>query len=148
LRQGNWRAHSLRAPKECRLLMRVREYMTPAPVCIQRGQTLQAAHRLMREHGVRHLPVLEGARLVGVVSERDLYLLETLGRVDAVREPVSQAMSDPPFAVEADAPLDRVVAVMRAQRLGSAVVMDGALVAGIFTTIDALRALEDCLQAR
>jgi acetoin utilization protein AcuB len=124
----------------------VRDYMTADPICIGQGETVRAAHKLMRAHGVRHLPVLEGARLVGVVSQRDLYLLETLGRVDADREPVSQAMSDPPFTVEADTPLAQVVSAMRVQKLGSAVVLDGGRLAGIFTTNDALRALEDRLR--
>jgi acetoin utilization protein AcuB len=50
----------------------------------------------MAAHRVRHLPVLEGERLVGVVSERDLYLLETLRGVDQDEEPVSGAMSSIP----------------------------------------------------
>ena len=35
------------------------------------------AHRLLREHGIRHLPVLDGDLLVGIVSMRDLLRAES-----------------------------------------------------------------------
>ena len=56
--------------------------MTPQPVTIGRKQPLAIAHRMMRAHGVRHLPVLEHGELVGVVSQRDLYFLETIRDAD------------------------------------------------------------------
>jgi acetoin utilization protein AcuB len=52
--------------------------MTVSPVVIASDRTLADAHRLMRERGFRHLPVVDDGRLVGLVSPRDLYLLESL----------------------------------------------------------------------
>ena len=74
----------------------------------------------MRERGVRHLPVVVDGKLVGVVSQRDLYLLETLRGVDVGRELVEEAMSDEPFVVAPDAPLEEVAEAMANQqaRLG------------------------------
>ena len=63
--------------------MKIAEVMTKDPCCVQCDAPLREAHRLMRALGARHLPVLAGDRLVGVVSERDLYLLETVRSVDA-----------------------------------------------------------------
>jgi acetoin utilization protein AcuB len=63
----------------------IQKYMTPTPHTIGQEQTLQVAHDVMREHGVRHLPVLEGGKLVGLLSQRDLHLVETLREVTRLR---------------------------------------------------------------
>ena len=46
--------------------------MTETPHSIGKDQPLAVAHRLMKEHDLRHLPVLEQGKLVGLVSERDV----------------------------------------------------------------------------
>jgi len=119
----------------------VGRYMSAAPTVVAKSLTLAGAHQVMREKGIRHLPVVEEGRLVGVVSQRDLYLLETLPGVDAAREAVEEAMTDEPYAVPPDAPLESVVEGMVAKRRGSAVVVDREAVVGIFTSTDAMKAL-------
>jgi acetoin utilization protein AcuB len=124
----------------------VQEFMTVAPVVIGTKRTLADAHRIMRERSIRHLPVVDGGALVGVVSQRDLYLLETLEAVDPATETVEEAMTTDPFAVSPGAPLDEVAAEMAKRKLGSAVVVDRGSVIGLFTTVDALRALATLLR--
>ena len=126
---------------------RIRRFMTPSPHTITTRHTLAEAHQAMRERGVRHLPVLDDGRLVGVVSQRDLYLLETLRGVDIARELVEEAMSDEPFVVSPDAALEEVAEVMAARKHGSALVVESATVVGIFTSTDALRALVALLRS-
>ena len=121
----------------------VADYMSRPPFCIQQKEPLVAAHSLMRVHGIRHLPVLDGERLVGLLSERDLHLIETLRSVDPRREQVAGAMTENPFAVAPDMALSRVAQVMYANRYGSAVVVEHGVVIGIFTTMDALRAISE-----
>jgi CBS domain-containing protein len=53
---------------------RVAEYMTEQPVTVAPDDDLEVAARRMAEFGVRHLPVVDGNRLVGVLSMRDLLL--------------------------------------------------------------------------
>jgi CBS domain-containing protein len=53
---------------------RVAEYMTEQPVTVAPDDDLELAARRMAELGVRHLPVVDGNRLVGVLSMRDLLL--------------------------------------------------------------------------
>lgn len=126
----------------------VERFMSPAPVTIAPERTLAEAHRLMRERGIRHLPVVDGGRLVGLLSQRDLYLLETLSSVDPASETVGEAMSADPYAIAPGTPLAAVAETMAERRIGSAVVVDRGAVVGLFTTVDALRALTDVLQRR
>lgn len=127
---------------------KIEKYMTPTPRTIGQEQTLAAAHRLMRDERIRHLPVLEGGRLVGMLSDRDLHLIESLKDVDPEKVPVEDAMTPTPYTVEPDAPLDEVVATMAQHRYGSALVERRGKVVGIFTAVDALRAFAELLQAR
>jgi acetoin utilization protein AcuB len=126
----------------------VQEYMTVSPVVIASDRPLSEAHRLMRERGFRHLPVVDGGRLVGLVSQRDLYLMETLAGVDPATETVREAMSDEPYTVAPDARLEDVAARMAERKLGSALVVDRGSVIGVFTTVDALRALAQIASRR
>ena len=123
--------------------LKVYKYMTPSPHSIGRDQSLATAHRLMRNNGIRHLPVLDGGVLVGLVSERDLRFIETLQEVDLGVVRVEEAMSPDPYFVHVDTPVRDVAAQMIEHKYGSAIVVDHGNVVGIFTTIDALRALID-----
>lgn len=100
----------------------------------------------MTEHGVRHLPVLVGGRLVGIVSERDLRLLGRFGPSDDAVT-VEDAMTTDVYIVDPGDPVDQVVERMAQRRYGSAVVLErGGRVAGIFTTVDGLQTLADVLR--
>lgn len=123
----------------------IERYMTKSAHTIGREQTLATAHRVMREHGFRHLPVLDGGKLVGIVSQRDLHLIETLADVNPDEVHVEEAMTSEVFTVAPDAPLAEVARRMADQKYGSAVVMTGNKVVGIFTAVDAERALAEVL---
>ena len=113
--------------------------MTPQPVTIGRKESLETAHRIMRDHRIRHLPVLERGELVGVVTQRDLYFLETIRGVDLEADIVEDAMTTDTYAVAPDAPIASVAKHMARHRFGCAVVVERDKVAGIFTVTDALR---------
>lgn len=119
----------------------VEQFMSHIPHTIAPGETLQTAHEMMRKYQIRHLPVVLANKLVGLLSLRDLHLIETLRDVDPAEVPVEDAMSPEPYEVARDAPLDEVAAVMAHRKLGSAAVVDNGEIAGIFTTTDALVAL-------
>ena len=126
----------------------VRKFMTTTPHSIGPDQPLAVAHRMMREHHIRHLPVLSGGKLAGIVTLRDLHLLETLRDVDPEKVTVEDAMTQDVYSVEPDAPLDEVCADMAERKLGSTVVMQNGHVVGMFTTVDACRALVELLRGR
>jgi CBS domain-containing protein len=65
----------LRAAASAEDLLRspVSAWMTPDPQAVTPAQTVQEAAQLMLLNGFRHLPVVEGRKVVGVVSLRDLF---------------------------------------------------------------------------
>lgn len=126
----------------------VQKYMTTAPHSIGPDQPLAVAHKMMREHHFRHLPVLQGGKLVGMLTDRDLHLVETLKDVDPAKVFVEEAMSTNPYSVAPDAPLDEVAATMAEHKYGSAVILQNGKVVGVFTTVDACAALAELLRGR
>ena len=126
-------------------LLRIVDYAAPIPESIGPGASLADAHRMMRAYRIRHLPVLSDHRLVGIVSQRDLLLLETLDGVDPEKVRVEEAMNATPYVVKRDTPLQLVATHLWKNKIGSAVVVDDGKVVGIFTTTDALRVLVELL---
>src|SRR5688500_11904580 len=98
-------------------------HMTRSPHTIGVSQSLSTAHLLMTKHRIRHLPVLDGGSLVGLVSLRDLHFIETLRDVDPDVVTVEEAMTAEPYAVGTNASLSTVVAMMAKHKYGSAVVI-------------------------
>ncbi len=129
------------------LMPTISRYMTRQPWTIRKDASMSQAHQIMREHQIRHLPVLEGGKLVGLVSERDLHLIETLPNSDPDEVTVEEAMSVDLYVVGVDDPVDDIVEKMADQKYGSAIVLNRrAGIEGIFTTIDALQAFADVLR--
>jgi len=126
----------------------VSETMTPSPLTVGQQQPMSVAHQMMRSHKVRHLPVLEGGRIVGIVSDGDLHLIETLEDVDPDSVTVEEAMTPQPYCITPDTPLDQVVQAMADNKYGCAVVAQGPKVLGILTTTDVCRAFAAVLRSR
>jgi acetoin utilization protein AcuB len=103
----------------------IAERMTRTPHVIGVEQSLTTAHQLMRTNGIRHLPVLHGGKLVGVVSQRDLHFVESLRDVNPDDVPVEEAMTQDVYTVTPKTLLREVVSEMAERKLGSAVVVDG-----------------------
>jgi len=126
----------------------IKKYMTTDIQTIGDDQPMSVARRMMRQEHIRHLPVLHQGKVVGIVTDRDLRLVETLRDVDPTKVAVSEAMTQDLYEVSPDAALDEVVSTMAAKKYGSAVVTDHGHVVGIFTTVDACRAFADLLSTR
>ena len=126
----------------------IQKYMTTQPHSIGQDQPMSVAHKMMRELKIRHLPVLTGGKLVGLLSDRDLNLIETLRDVDPTKVCVEDAMTSNAYTVSPDSPLDEVVATMAEHKYGCAVVMSSNKLVGIFTTVDACRSFAELLHGR
>lgn len=123
----------------------IRAHMTASVHTIGMESTLPQARDLMQQHGIRHLPVVDGSKLVGLLSDRDLARLEGFPMVDFNLVSVPDAMSDEPYVVSPDAIARDVFRTMHEKRYGSALVAEDGKVIGVFTTTDALRVLVEIL---
>jgi acetoin utilization protein AcuB len=121
--------------------------MTRGVHAVRSGESLRTAHEVMRSYRIRHLPVIDNGLVVGVVSLRDLILVEGLPGVDAGQLQVADAMTHLPYVVSPDTDVREVMKEMQRRRLGSAIVVKHGALVGIFTTVDALRAFTQTLEA-
>lgn len=123
--------------------MLVRDIMSSPAVGIAGDTTLEDAYRMMREKGIRHLPVLAGDRLIGVVTDRDLRLAtSSLAPTPfPAATPVSAMMSRPPVTADLADPVEDAARTMRERKIGCLPVVDGERVVGIITGLDLLDAL-------
>jgi CBS domain-containing protein len=97
---------------------------------------------LMRSERIRHVLVMEGEQLVGVVSDRDVRGLRLAGEPTvSPHSPVVMVMSEPPIAVDPETPLTEAVRTMLEHKIGAVIVLDGGRPVGILTRSDALEAL-------
>lgn len=121
--------------------LRIADCMTKSPVTAERRTSLAEALKIMEDHGFRHLPVVDGKKLIGLVSERELRALENMQGFNSAGCTVEDFSLVPPYAVGPDAPVREVAAEMAKRRVGSAAVVQGEEVVGVFTTVDALQLL-------
>ncbi len=135
-------------PKKPDRIPSVKAVMTPFPWFIHIEDRLTRAVQVMAEHEIRHLPVTQQGRLVGVVSERDIQLVES--RTDP-RERDALQVRDAcvldAYVVDVGEPLDRVLLEMARRHIGSTLVVKNRKLAGILTVTDACRAFGEFLRA-
>lgn len=135
--------------------MDVRALMRPDPVTLSVTDTLDIADDLMRLGRIRHLPVVDGTRVVGMVSQRDLLraavssLLE-LGRSaerDWLRKiAVAVVMTPRVFTVPPSAPLQTAVEIMIDKKIGCLPVVEDGRLVGLLTETDCLSRLRTLLE--
>ena len=123
--------------------MLVRDIMRSPVVAVPPETTLADAYRTMREKSFRHLPVVEGERLVGVVTDRDLRLATSaLAPVPfAPDSSVSAVMCREPLTADAQDAVEDAARVMRERKIGCLPVVEDGRVIGIITGVDLLDAL-------
>lgn len=121
---------------------RVRDWMTRAPLAVGPETPLGSVARLMRQARIRHVLVVEGDRLLGIVSDRDVrgLRLEDEPRLgpDA---PVRRVMTEEPFVVSPDTPLTEAARALLEQKIGALPVVEEGRPVGILTRADVLEAL-------
>lgn len=117
----------------------VRDWMTRNPVCVPPDATVATIVRLMRTGGIRHVLVMDGERLAGIVSQRDAR--GPLGEEGVTGADASTIMSEPVTTVSVDTPLVSAARAMLDRKLGALPVLDEFRVVGILTRADALEAL-------
>jgi CBS domain-containing protein len=115
--------------------------MTPFPHYVELDDPIRRARELMLAHEVRHLPVLRGHTLVGILTDRDLKrsLDPDLGLSPRDELFVRDIYRPEPYVVDASTPLDSVLEHMAAHHFGSVLVTKHGRLAGILTATDVCR---------
>ena len=109
--------------------MKVDELMTRDPASLQPGSTVAEAAALMKRRDCGSLPVVDGGKVVGIVTDRDIVLRAVAAQKDPARVPVSEIMSTDPVTVTPDttsAEATKLMSDRQVRRLP--VVEDGRLV--------------------
>ena len=137
--------------------MRARDIMTANPVIVNEQATVAEAADLLRDLAIRHLPVVRGGALVGILSDRDLGALDLwtpagVEDLEALRArratPVLRVMSTDVVSVDPETAVGEIIAAMIEARIGAVPVVDPATqeVIGIVSYVDVLRAVQDLVE--
>ncbi|MCC7549564.1 MAG: CBS domain-containing protein [Burkholderiales bacterium] len=126
----------------------VEEFTTPDPITATEDLSIEQLRELMQQHGVRHLPIVRGGKVVGLVSDRDVRVAQGLSAEHMIQVRAADIMATDPVAVSAATPLDDVAYAMSERKIGSVIVNDdNGDFRGIFTVTDALNALIEISRA-
>ena len=121
--------------------MQLREIMNRYPMTLQKSGDLALARQMMAWAGIRHLPILDGERLVGMLSERDILALLASGEVGVGENPeVSYAMSSDVQTASPDDSLTEAAARMAADKITCLPITERGKLIGLVTTVDVLNA--------
>lgn len=134
--------------------MFVRTYMTRDPITISPDSTYPQALSMIRKNKIRHLPVVDGGRLVGILVEQDLLsnqpspattlsVYEIYSLLDSLR--VRQILTRPVITVEGDCPLEEAARIMVENKISCLPVMDGNRLVGLITQTDVFKVLVEVL---
>jgi CBS domain-containing protein len=123
--------------------------MTPFPYFVDTDNEVGEVERLMGEHQIHHVPVQQNGRVVGIVSERDLYHLgdRFLPIADRARIRARDIMACDPYTVAFDTPLNEVALEMAKRHAGSAIVLHHEKLAGILSATDICRLLAEIFES-
>ena len=125
--------------------MLVKDIMTHSVVAIDPDMPIADVHALMEQRNIRHFPILEEYRLVGIVSDRDIRLIgsEHSNAPEGVRlsDAVSKIMIFPVLTAHPLDVIEEAAKVLRENKIGAMPVMQGDDLVGIVTGIDFLDAL-------
>ncbi len=135
--------------------MKVKEWMTPEPKTVNEDDPVKAAVNLVVENRIRHLPVVRGDALVGIISDRDLKRAMPSIVAGATAEeyqtfmdetPVEQAMTANPIACAPNTDLVDLVREFCQKKVGAIPVVDDGRLVGIVTQTDMMQAFLTMLE--
>ena len=117
------------------------EAMTPFPFFLEAQAELSAARAMFEAHNIRHLPIKDEGRAVGVLTPRDLILAGRMSPLPRVGEVCDREV----LMVDIHLGLAAVLQTMVDQRVDCALVLKHDQLVGIFTTTDACRQLSQLI---
>jgi acetoin utilization protein AcuB len=119
--------------------MKVKEWMEKRLITIDRGTTIPEAISLMKRHSIRHLPVVEGERLVGLVTEGDMRQVFVASLIEDLT--IDDVMIKNPITVSPDTDIDDAAKIIHYNKIGGLPVVDNSnRLIGIITVADIMAA--------
>jgi len=124
--------------------------MTSFPYFVEAGDPVSKLEKLMDDHAIRHLPVQEKGKLVGIVSERDLHHLVNRQAATELKLKfrARDVMIADPYVAPFNTPLNEVVSQLALRHIGSVIVTRRGKLAGILSAIDVCRIFAEYLEER
>ena len=135
--------------------MKIRDRMQTDVISLQADEPLINAVEATASARIRHIPILDGERLVGILSENDIKHAtpsaliqgnEALYRRILTETPVSRVMRRAPITIGPDATMGRLVRLMLENKIGAVPVVEGDKLVGIISELDVLRSYLELLQ--
>jgi CBS domain-containing protein len=129
---------------------RVEDWMSTPPIVVSPTTTIEEAQRLMQQHRVRRLPVVQDGRLVGIVTRGDLRVEQrsaatTLSvyewRALLQQLTIASCMTHSPITIAPSAPVLDAARQMLTHKIGALPVVAGDRLVGVITETDLLRLL-------
>jgi CBS domain-containing protein len=129
----------------------VREIMMGSPVTLKPEDSLDLANDVISLGRIRHIPVVDGSRLVGIVTERDLigaaasqiFGLKNKSKSALLKSvKIKEVMKKRVITVTPDTPIKEVAHLMADKKIGCVPVVSDGMVVGLVTTTDILRYVE------
>lgn len=119
--------------------MKVAEWMVKEPIVVTLDHKVQDCVDLMREHSIRHLPVVENQKLIGLVTESDLREVFLASLVEDLT--IEGVMIKEPLTVTPDTEIEDAAKLIYYHKIGGLPVVDDyAQVVGILTVADLVEA--------
>jgi len=118
--------------------MKVKSWIRKDPIVISRSTLLQDAVRMMKDHDIRHLPVVEDGKLVGFITESDLRQFSFPSMVEDI--PVHQVMVTNPITIDANASVEQAAKIIHDNKIGGLPVLQDGKLLGVITSSDLLAA--------
>ncbi len=118
--------------------MQVREIMSRELVTVSADKGVGKALQLMQQHQIRHLPVMEGGRMVGWITSRDLREVLLASMMEKIT--VADVMIKAPISVTADTGVEEAARLVQEHKIGGMPVLEDDRLVGVITMLDLIGA--------
>lgn len=122
-------------------MLTVNEIMTTLPITIDPEMKVSEAAEIMSRESCQHLPVLDGQKLVGILSDRDIRLAKNSALFHSAT--TESCMTYSPITITADTSAEQAAELLALYKIGSLPVVENGNLVGIVTVNDFLKHFHD-----